>query len=572
MKRSLITLALLATTSLTAPPVLAAPISGYPAASTLSGSEALLGTQSGVTVRISTSQLKAYAAAGLASNAAMSALPHTFAATVVRTGFAAAGDAPPLTFTSSASACSLNAGAGDGGSQVPTSDGKCWIAVLPSEGVDVRQFGAKLDGVTDDHTAFQNCNTAMPNGWCFGPPTTYTAVFHGGVTVTNGGGFRLCGPGGAHDVSPYLTYCARIVETLAGATAFTFKPASTGGSATRSQGGGLIDAYLDGYTDTGAIGVLIQGSGGEYRLSGQRWSSTIVKVIPVADSPGIGEASDAQHNIIDIYGANQGSAGDGNIFVCDGTAAHNCSFNDIRRIEGYYKNAVGVDFINSDNNDIGATTLYQSAGGSATSGVRCAASSTIGLACRDNHFHRASGSNVAGTTITFEGTGSATYPSIGNMLDILDTSNGATISIGTSATVNYCDNLSLNCVFTGALTAGTGVGIFQSGARVVIGSSATPTVTGTGGGTSPSVVGSTFAGVITIGTGPANAAFTLNLGATTHNWVCFFEDPSSGGTLLVRQTANSSGSVNARGYLASAPQTANALNAGDSVPYLCHGS
>lgn len=63
-----------------------------------------------------------------ASNSVLEATPSTATTSIVRLGFATPGDAPPLQFISSNSACSLNSGAGDGGSQVPSSDGKCWIA------------------------------------------------------------------------------------------------------------------------------------------------------------------------------------------------------------------------------------------------------------------------------------------------------------------------------------------------------------------------------------------------------------------------------------------------------------
>jgi hypothetical protein len=76
-----------------------------------------------------------------ANNAALSALPHTAYSAVVRLGYAVIGDAPPLAYTPSASPCSLNAGAGDGGSQVPTSDGGCWLAVFYGPG-DIREWGA----------------------------------------------------------------------------------------------------------------------------------------------------------------------------------------------------------------------------------------------------------------------------------------------------------------------------------------------------------------------------------------------------------------------------------------------
>lgn len=88
------------------------------------------------------------------NNTALSALASTYATSVVRLGFAAAGDAPAVTYTPSGSACSLNAGAGDGGSQIPTADGKCWVANT-IQTVDPRIWGAKEDCATDDTAAIQ---------------------------------------------------------------------------------------------------------------------------------------------------------------------------------------------------------------------------------------------------------------------------------------------------------------------------------------------------------------------------------------------------------------------------------
>ena len=50
------------------------------------------------------------------TNAQLAALSYSYAPVVVRLGYTTAGDAPPVLYTRSNSACSLNAGAGDGGS------------------------------------------------------------------------------------------------------------------------------------------------------------------------------------------------------------------------------------------------------------------------------------------------------------------------------------------------------------------------------------------------------------------------------------------------------------------------
>lgn len=93
------------------------------------------------------------------NNTALSALASTYATGVVRLGFASAGDTAPVTYTASNSACSLNSGSGDGGSQVPSADGKCWLATAGA--LELTAFGAKGDGSTDDTAAF---TTALASG------------------------------------------------------------------------------------------------------------------------------------------------------------------------------------------------------------------------------------------------------------------------------------------------------------------------------------------------------------------------------------------------------------------------
>jgi hypothetical protein len=75
----------------------------------------------------------------VSTEAALAATPSEYH-TAVRTGFAAVGDSPPLAYSAMTSPCTLNAGAGDGASQVPTSDGGCWLAQFPAA-LDARWWG-----------------------------------------------------------------------------------------------------------------------------------------------------------------------------------------------------------------------------------------------------------------------------------------------------------------------------------------------------------------------------------------------------------------------------------------------
>lgn len=95
--------------------------------------------------------LKAIAHA--ASNTVLSSLSTVNYGTIIRDGHTSVGDAPAISYTKSAAACALNSGAGDGGSQIPSADGNCWIANFPSGPYDVREWGAKADGSTDNFTA-----------------------------------------------------------------------------------------------------------------------------------------------------------------------------------------------------------------------------------------------------------------------------------------------------------------------------------------------------------------------------------------------------------------------------------
>ncbi len=98
----------------------------------------------------------------VATNAQLKALASTYAPTVIRKGFFVAGDTgQDISYASSNSACSLNAGAGDNGYQVEASDGNCWIASLPTVGSDLRIWGPACDGATDDTAIYVAAGTAL---------------------------------------------------------------------------------------------------------------------------------------------------------------------------------------------------------------------------------------------------------------------------------------------------------------------------------------------------------------------------------------------------------------------------
>ena len=99
------------------------------------------------------------------TNAQLALLPSWQYFAVLRLGVNAVGDAPAQWFVPSATACSLNAGAGDVGSEVPTVDSGCFNAVLGAATM-VQEWGADQTGSTDATTALNSCLAAMTGRTC----------------------------------------------------------------------------------------------------------------------------------------------------------------------------------------------------------------------------------------------------------------------------------------------------------------------------------------------------------------------------------------------------------------------
>jgi hypothetical protein len=83
------------------------------------------------------------------------------------------------------SACSLNSGAGDGGSQVPSADGKCWLGQF--QGIAfAKQFGAVCNGTTDDTPFFTAAGAALSaagGGNLFIPQNGCKVAVSGNLTI-----------------------------------------------------------------------------------------------------------------------------------------------------------------------------------------------------------------------------------------------------------------------------------------------------------------------------------------------------------------------------------------------------
>lgn len=98
----------------------------------------------------------------VANNNALKAIPTTQAAFIFRQGFNTAGDGGAAYYRGTNNICTLNAGAGDNGSEVRGANGKCFVADFLSI-IDVRAFGADPNAVADSTVAFQNAFNYVGN-------------------------------------------------------------------------------------------------------------------------------------------------------------------------------------------------------------------------------------------------------------------------------------------------------------------------------------------------------------------------------------------------------------------------
>lgn len=116
------------------------------------------------------------------TNAALKALSTAAASSVTRIGFYTQGDVPPVHYSASASACSLNGGAGDNGSQVQSSDSKCWIASMPSP-APVSEWGTSGSALTKSATGSGTALTLSPDAGDFQNNQTISVVGGGAAST-----------------------------------------------------------------------------------------------------------------------------------------------------------------------------------------------------------------------------------------------------------------------------------------------------------------------------------------------------------------------------------------------------
>lgn len=131
------------------------------------------------------------------TNTALALYPAALGLAAVRLGVTAEGDAPPQIFLAQAGNCVTNSLVNDIGSCVNGVSGFSWRAVVPSSGLDGRQFGADAAGILDSTGPLQAWGTwALAaqgrTGWLAAGVYKTTSA----LAWANGNHSSLLGPGG----------------------------------------------------------------------------------------------------------------------------------------------------------------------------------------------------------------------------------------------------------------------------------------------------------------------------------------------------------------------------------------
>jgi len=192
------------------------------------------------------------------NNTQLTALPATISV-AVRLGYATAGDAPAVTYTRNNSACTLNGGTGDGGSQVPARDGGCWNAITGQE-FNVLNFGADPTGAADSTAAINATITAA------------NATFGKSKVIFPSGTFRVSGTGIALNTNNTALVCS-------GATATKIVQTNLSGSVITNSGlnNELHGCQLD-YSGTPSGGSALLSIGSNFTADSFRINSAYIGI------------------------------------------------------------------------------------------------------------------------------------------------------------------------------------------------------------------------------------------------------------------------------------------------------
>lgn len=327
----------------------------------------------------------------------------------------------------------------NGGTIIVDAAGNRWYREITDGSLQVKWFGAKGDGSTDDTTPFQHAIAAVSasGGVIFVPAGTFLITSTLTISASN---VRLIGVdrGGTHDTNPVLGAASTLIWGGANhGTLINFAPVV---GAQRIVGWGVEDIAL-------VSGIFPYTTSADYGLYAQSCAYGTVKVttiefgIAAVATGGVSSTgfdnSLFQWNEIDIIARQINTSG--TVLQMGGyNNVNNSCFNTVK-VYAEYNNGIGIDLQDADNNTFTEVYLQLAGGGTGTAMIMRGGTASVPGYARNNIFQHYSQS-IGGGNILSEGLGvygsrTVTQPAVQNQILFFDSANGPfSLSLGTNST------------------------------------------------------------------------------------------------------------------------------------------
>lgn len=333
------------------------------------------------------------------------------------------------------------------------------------DSVNILDFGAAVNGTSNDATALQNAVNAVAargGGDVILPAGTIAIA----STITiNASGVRFIGAGGGFHTgfpSGNVTPQTQIKWTgVSGGVMFNFTATdSTSANAINNCGMFGIGFNANNLAGTG-IRIRSHKFGRFEELSFYGVFNGKIVDISVIANLGAGEARDTQHNrFSNICFSHYTGAANSECFYLDGDSVANTSFNYFEGLTILYHNAAGIYIANGDNNIFRDVQMVRSLTGTAV-GIDLRAGVSAFFGARSNYFYQCS---TGAGGLTARGTESSTVASKNNWIFGYDKENGIPDPVkGTGASLHRINDDGLMIVDGNGLQMGNSNAVFYLG-------------------------------------------------------------------------------------------------------------
>ena len=284
--------------------------------------------------------------------------------------------------------------------------------------ISVTDFGAVLDGATNDYAAVAAAIAALP---ATGGRIRLSgiAAINSKLTINKRVVWVCDGLDGHHDVGTYTPRSGFKWIGAAAGTMMEIVPV-TGASAQVLTGCGVQGGLMFDGNSLASYGFkLTSHRFGHFDLIAFKGFPNAADCMTLGVTTPLGEATDCQHNTFDVLSFSQYSTS-ARCLVLTGDTVGNASFNRFGNISVAHTNGDALALVNCDNNLFQTTQIFRSVGGTGR-GVLFGAGSTAAVTARNNHFLNLS----TNAGVTSQGTPSAAVAALDNTIWMYDKGNAS---------------------------------------------------------------------------------------------------------------------------------------------------